>query len=218
MTIKNTILALALLFSTISEAVEFEIIPDQSSIHIITDRSGLLSKLAHLHIVSVSDLTGNIIYSPEQASGTAILGMNVTDFIVDKPSERNQYPDYFKDQRSESDIQGTRKNMLGNKLLHAEKHPVVEVAVKLLAYNKETSLADLELKINLKGKQFTVNRNANLEVNDNELSVNSEFELSNTELGLKPFTAAAGAMVVGKRLKFYVNLKATRVNSVVPPI
>src|SRR5882672_3811090 len=94
----------------------YRIDPAQSLIVIEVRRSGSLARLGHDHVVASHDVTGYIA----PGEGRADLYVALARLTVDKPALRVEAG--FETQPTESDIEGTRSNML-TRVLEAEKFP-----------------------------------------------------------------------------------------------
>lgn len=181
--------------------------PESSNIRIITDKGGLAAAAAHQHIISIQNIVGEATYSSE-GHGSASFIIRPQEFVVDDAAERALFPDVFKKNVSGKAIKGTKKNMLGEKLLHASKFPEIKVSIKLASLSGES--ADYIADIAIKNEINTLNIPGTLIFSGDSLRATATFKLANPDLGLKVFSALLGAISVGHDLKFMVDIVATK--------
>ena len=100
----------------------YRVDPGESLVVIEVRRGGSLARLGHDHVVASHDVTGYIA----PGEGRADLYVALAKLVVDEPELRKEAG--FDTQPSESDIEGTRSNMLGH-VLEAERYPFALIAV-----------------------------------------------------------------------------------------
>jgi hypothetical protein len=199
------VIASSIGLSPLSRAADFQIDPENSYIHVITDKSGALKGLAHNHVVSLLPLAGMVSFESINTASVS-LTFKPTLFTVDTPENMAMYPDIWEKTVSENAVVGTKENMLGKKLLYAEKYPNVNVVLTLHSLTGNDAL--FNANIQLKNNNLNLRIPGQLSVTDSRLSAQADFELTNEQLKLEPFKAMGGAMVVGKRLRFVVVINA----------
>ncbi len=197
------VIASSIGLSPLSRAAEFQIDPENSYIHVITDKSGALKGLAHNHVVSLLPLAGKVSFDD---IASVSLTFKPTLFTVDTPENMAMYPDIWEKTVSENAAVGTKENMLGKKLLYAEKYPDVNVVLTLHSLNDNDAL--FNANIQLKNNNLNLRIPGQLNATDSQLSAQADFELTNEQLKLEPFKAMGGAMMVGKQLRFIVVINA----------
>ena len=206
---KRILLPFLLLLPTLGLAggTEYRIDTEQSWLRILVYRAGLMSGLGHNHTVSAHDLSGELRLHDPETESTLNLAFAVEDLIVDDPADRDAEGDDFPGHIKDKDIRGTRKNMLGRKLLDASNHPRIEVV--------STSItdADSELLVNadvhLQGRTHEIVFPVSVERLDGTLKLTGSAEISHKSLGLKRFSAALGALKVRETFVVKFELIAT---------
>jgi hypothetical protein len=113
----------------------FRVDPAESLVVIEVRRAGSLARLGHDHVVASHEVRGYV--APDE--GRADLYVPLARMQVDEPALRKQAG--LDTQPTESDIEGTRANML-EKVLEAEKFPFALIRVSgVKAKEKKTTLA-----------------------------------------------------------------------------
>jgi len=154
-------------------------------------RSGSLARLGHDHVVASHDLTGYV--APDE--GRADLYVALARMQVDEPALRAEAG--FDTQPSESDIEGTRANML-EKVLEAEKFPFALIRVSgAKAKEKKTTLA---VAITLHGSTRTLQVPAEIEADAEKMSVTGRLSFDQTDFGITPYSLLGGAIAVQNRI------------------
>jgi len=169
----------------------FRVDSRESFVVIEVRRSGSLARLGHDHVVASHDLTGYV--APDE--GRADLYVALARMQVDEPALRAEAG--FDTQPSESDIEGTRANML-EKVLEAEKFPFALIRVSgAKAKEKKTTLA---VAITLHGSTRTLQVPAEIEADAEKMSVTGRLSFDQTDFGITPYSLLGGAIAVQNRI------------------
>ena len=102
-------------------------------------------------------------------------------------------PDFAK-AVSEKDRQGTRRNMLGSKVLDAENHPFIEVTALQLSGKPPNVSA--EIAIIIKGVTQRLTTPITLRQSNGEIIAIGHLKLSQQAFGITPFSILGGAIAV----------------------
>jgi hypothetical protein len=175
----------------------FRIDPAQSLVVIEVRRGGSLARLGHDHVVASHEVTGYVA----PGEGRADLYVVLARMVVDEPALRKESG--FDTQPTESDIEGTRANML-NHVLEADKFPFALIAVAGAdAKEKNTTLA---VAVTLHGRTRTLNVPAEIEADGKTFGVSGKVEFNQTDFGITPYALLGGAIAVkdGLALRFHV--------------
>lgn len=189
-------------------ATSYLIDSDTAYIHIYTDNKGLLKSVSHRHLIAIRNISGTVYWDGVK-SHTALI-LKPANFFVDPNKERKQSSDPRYQHAAANWVKsGTKKNMLGKRLLNVEMYPDIEVNISVASLKNETAVFNVELKIVGQKKRFS--RPAILTINDKKLHAYADFTINHSDLGLKPFTAAAGAARVAESLRLIVDINATAI-------
>ena len=186
----------------------YQVDAENSDIRILVHRAGALSWLGHSHVILVGQLDGRIYVSPDAMQSRFELIIPVQGLIVDNPVQRREEGDEFSTEPSEQDVARTRSNMLSEKVLNAERHPIVKLTGT--GYRGDKPEIMLQLSIELLGNVIELQVPTTLRLDEEILEVTGNLRLSHSDLGMRPFTAMLGALRVGDEIDFKYRLRAQR--------
>jgi hypothetical protein len=181
----------------------------QSDLHWLVYSAGTLARLGHNHTITAGDLSGSVTVAEGDRSASRFeLGFSVANLIVDDPMLRGTLGDAFASVPSADDIAGTRRNMLGDKVLDGEKYPAIRIAGTGPVTNGGRQ--SLQVKVELLGRTVDLTVPTEVTIEGDELRARGAFELDHADLGMQPFSVMLGALQVGEKLSFSYDVKATR--------
>jgi polyisoprenoid-binding protein YceI len=132
----------------------------------------------------------------------------VADLIVDDPDARRAAGTDFPPDIPDADKEGTRKNMLRKEVLDAETYPNVTVQSASVAGSLQAP--KITARITIKNASHDVVVPASIVMNGDRLTASGEFDILQTDFGMKPFSVALGALEVQDRLHVRFNLAAMK--------
>ena len=189
-------------------ATLYEIDPGASVVHIHVFRGGTFARLGHNHVVSSKSVTGRVWMRQQFSRSGFELSFPVADLIVDDPEARRAAGSDFPPEIPAADKEGTRKNMLRKEVLDAENYP--KVTVKSAAISGSMQAPNITASITIKGATREVTVPARIAVNGAQLTASGEFDIKQTDFGMKPFSVAMGALEVQDPLHIRFELTAVR--------
>jgi hypothetical protein len=172
----------------------YEVVPAESQLDIYVYRAGRLQRFGHNHIVTSRDIAGFVFDAQEAGRSHFDLYFPVDALTVDEPELRAAAGDAFASQPSESDIAGTRRNMLGEKMLNAAQFPHVTIAGRSTGGTQEELALDVTMTV--RGIAHAMPATAKIERDGRTLRATGELRLSHASLGLEPFSVLGGALSV----------------------
>ncbi len=176
-----------------------------SDVHWRIYRAGAFSGLGHNHVIAAGELLGTVRWDGA-GTGSFELTIPVSGLVVDDPELRARYGEDFDSEPSAKDIAGTRRNMLGRKVLDADDHPLIRVAGTLTGVDP----CALAVRVELRGRGAEFTLPCRLEPQDEGLTASGEFSLSHEDLGLKRFKVMLGTLAVAERIDFSYRVRAVR--------
>jgi len=173
---------------------EFRIDSDTSWLRVLAYPDGPLRRFGHHHVISHHGISGNVVVAPNPLESTLMLEINVAGFVMDDAAMRGLEGEDFDGEISQKDIDGTRANMLGERLLNAEQFPAIQIQSRSI----EGSMPDVNIvtTVTVTGMELTVKFPASIELTANSFVARGQLEITHGELGLSPFTAGGGALSV----------------------
>jgi hypothetical protein len=179
----------------------FRIDPARSLVVVEVRRSGSLGTFGHDHVVASHDVTGFVA----PAEGGSDLYVALERLTVDEPELRAQAG--FDTRPTESDIAGTRRNML-ERVLEAERYPFALIRVGTAGGNASM----LDVAITLHGVTRTLRVPVTIETADGEFAVSGRVALNQTDFGITPFSILGGAIQVQDRVDLRFHIRARRMS------
>jgi len=173
---------------------EFRVDSDTSWLRVLAYPDGPLKRFGHHHVISHHGISGMVVVAPNPLESTIMLELTVAGLEVDNRALRDLEGEDFDKELSQKDIDGTRANMLGEKLLHAEQFPTIQIQSTAI----EGSMPDVNIvaTVIVTGMELTVNFPASIELTDDSFIASGQLEITHGELGLSPFSAMGGALTV----------------------
>src|SRR5438876_2492979 len=175
----------------------FRVDSRESLVVIEVRRSGSLARLGHDHVVASHEVGGYV--APDE--GRADLYVALARLAMDEPALRAGAG--FDTQPTESDIEGTRANML-EKVLEAEKFPFALIGVS--GANTMRGEVTLNVAITLHGSTRTLQVPAEIEADAEKMSVTGGFSFEQSDFGITPYSLLGGVIAVknGVELRFRI--------------
>lgn len=209
---KYKIRSLCLLFSVVitnSYAQTYSIDKHASEIKILVFKNGILSGLAHNHVIVIKKFTSNISWDKEDFTKSKVqIEIPIKEFIVDDSTYRNTEGENFKKEVTEDDRKEIYDTMLDEDHLYEVKYPEIFVKINSFSGKLPTPTADLEITLHGVTKKFDLP--INLQIGNDNIQANSELKILQTDFNIKPHSAAFGMIGIEDELtiKFNVRVKS----------
>jgi polyisoprenoid-binding protein YceI len=113
----------------------------------------------------------------------------------------------FTSQPSETDVEGTRANML-DKVLEADKFPYA--LVRVTGVRGRSGSETLELALTLHGTVRTLHVPAKVEADAERVAASGRFAFDQTDFGMTPYSVLGGAVAVRDRVELRFDIRARR--------
>src|SRR6266508_847528 len=178
----------------------FRVDSRESLVVIEVRRSGSLARLGHDHVVASHEVGGYV--APDE--GRADLYVQLERLEVDEAALRAEAG--FDTQPTESDIEGTRANMLV-RVLEADRFPFTLIRVS--GADARQGNATLSVAITLHGVTRTLQAPARIDADADKIEVTGRLSLDQTDFGITPYSVLGGAIAVqnGVDLRFRVRAR-----------
>ena len=166
-----------------------------STVRVLVYRGGKAARAGHNHVLGVTRFEGYVLLDAvSPAESRFDLHVPVDALVVDDPAWREAIGGTFGSVRSESDIEGTRRNLLGPKVLDAVQFPVVALRSQAVAGDWPLLVADVVITI--KGVTRVQPVLLHLRREGPLLRASGEFVLRQSDFGMTPFSVLGGLMAV----------------------
>jgi hypothetical protein len=186
----------------------YRIDPRASVLHIFVYRGGTLARLGHNHVMTSRSVQGRVWMRSQFPASGFELSFPVADLIVDDPDARRAAGTDFPPDIPDADKEGTRKNMLRKEVLDAETYPKVTVQSVGVAGSLEAP--KITARVTIKNASHDVVVPTRIEMTGERLTASGEFDILQTDFGMKPFSVVLGALEVQDRLHVRFNLEAVK--------
>jgi polyisoprenoid-binding protein YceI len=175
-------------------ATLYTVDPEASDVNILVYRGGVMARLGHNHVVTPKSLRGGVSLHPDAAKSTFELSFPVAELVVDDPQARQAAGADFSGDIPPKDRDGTRKNMLREEVLDAEHFPTVQLqSIKMSGPLQSARIATL---ITIRNVSREVEVPAQIAQAANQLTASGQFDIKQTDFGIKPFSIGLGALEV----------------------
>jgi len=196
--------------------VPYDIVTDQSLLTVLAYRGGALASAGHNHVIASHALSGTI-YVPEDILRTSFeVHVPVAALTVDEPAMRaREDPAAFPPEVPASAREGTRRNMLGDALLDATHYPEITLRALSLALPAPPALAGAaggtvlaRVEATVRGTAHTLTAPVRYRLEGGRLELSADTPLRQSDLGLTPFSALLGALVVQDEMRVRLQIVA----------
>ncbi len=169
--------------------------PQSSVVRIYAFRGGRAAKLAHNHILTAPTFTGFFYLPPSGASGARFdLEFRLDQLEIDDPVLRSTLGSAFASKLSAADVEGSRKHMLGEENLQADKFPFVRI--HSLEISGDGTKFAAKVQVEMHGQKREMWIPLSVEGLPEKISVTGSFVLRQTDFGAQPYTVLNGLISV----------------------
>lgn len=188
----------------VAGSTHYRITAQRSTLRILVYRGGPLAQFGHNHVIAAHDIEGEVYLNPRFHDSGFRFRIPVAGFEVDPPAARQEEGKDFATRPSPEAIAGTRKNMLGPKVLDAEHYP--EITVRSIAVNGPEWAPDITVRITLHGVSRDLVIPVALWREGNRIKVTGTTRLKLTDFGMTPFSVMGGGLRVkdGVKVRFHI--------------
>ena len=182
----------------------------ESDLAVRVYRDGPLAQLGHNHVVSSTGVTGAVELRDPLEASTFRLSLPLDSLVVDDPVRRAAAGPDFPDELTDTDREGTRRNLLGPALFDAVRFPVLHVDSVGIQTDGHGYAADV--RVDAAGIERVIRMPVTIEWDGGDLVASGTLALTHAEIGLVPYSAALGALRVRDEMEVAYRLVARRVD------
>jgi polyisoprenoid-binding protein YceI len=187
-------------------AREYRVEAQESLLQILVYRGGAMARMGHNHVIASHHLSGSVYVTDDPVQTRFDIGFPVNELTVDEPALREQAGPDFPPGVPQGARDGTRKNLLSEALLDGARYP--DVRLRASGVQRAGDTFDVEIEITLKEQVHHVRVPMQVDRQEGVIRASGEFALTQSELGLKPFSAAMGALLVLDEMRVRFALSA----------
>ena len=173
----------------------FTLDPNSSVIRMYAFRGGRAAKLAHNHVLAAPQFTGFFYLPADGASESRFdLEFRLDQLEIDNPANRSVLGSAFASVLAPEDVAGSRKHMLGEENLQADRFPFVRVHSLQISGDGTKVAAKVQIELHGQKREMWVPLDA--EGLPDRLSVIGSMVLRQTDFGAHPYTVLNGLIAV----------------------
>lgn len=188
-------------------AAVYRIEPERSDVVVRVYRGGSLARFGHDHVVASRDVRGYVALAAPLTASQADLYLPVDSLQVDEPARRAQAG--FDTQPSQSDIDGTRRNMT-DKVLEAQRYPFV--VLHLTPVRGEPPRLTLNATLTVHGTTRTFPVEVEVDTaSAGTIEARGRFTIRQTDFGMTPYALFGGALRVEDKVDIDFLLHGSRI-------
>ena len=175
-------------------ARELKVNPEESLLQILVYRGGAMARLGHNHVIASHQLKGVVYLTDDPLATRFDIQLPVNELTVDEPALREAAGADFPPGVPQSARDGTRTNLLSAALLDGPNYPTIRLRATDIRAAGEGFDAGVE--VTLKDLTQVLRVPVQVQRGDGNIVARGEFPLTQSQLGLKPFSVAMGSLVV----------------------
>lgn len=187
----------------------WRIAPSESSLRILVYRGGTMARLGHNHVISSSDIQGQLWRGPTLESSGFEITVPVNTLIVDDNVARAEEGEDFPLNVSEDAKAGTKANMLRPTLLDGERFP--EISIRATRITGSATSSEVVASMRIKDQTREIRLPVTLSEAHGALAVQGSLEIRQSDFGITPLSLAMGALTVQDTVKIKFRLVARAV-------
>jgi hypothetical protein len=187
-------------------AETWKIVASQFAVRVYRD--GPMQKLGHNHLITSSQLVGEIALREPLTQSRFDLSLPVESLVVDDDSARAAAGGEFAAPVPQKDRDATRQNMIGEKVLDAARQGEIRLAAESIS--GEAGSYEARVRVSLAGHEQVVTAPFTVTEEGGALRARAAFKLTHADLGLQPFTVALGVLKVRDDFDVELTLEARR--------
>lgn len=177
----------------------FTLDPHASVIRIYAFRGGRAARLAHNHVLAAPQFTGFFYLAPGGTSASRFdLEFRLDQLEIDNPAYRAVLGSAFATVLSPADIAGSRKHMLGEENLQADRFPFVRIHSLQISGDGTKFAAKIQVELHGQKREMWVP--LDVEGLPGRLSVTGSMVLRQTDFGAHPYSVLNGLIAVQDEL------------------
>lgn len=184
-----------------------QVVPAESEVLVRVYRAGPFATLGHNHVILWHPV-GWVEQAADLPGSRFELDIDLAQAEIDDARRRAAEGADFPGEIPPSAREGTARNMLGDALLDAARHPRLNIRSVSISGQGAPSA---RVAVQVAGRESLLEVPFRLE-GDARLIASGEFSLTQSQLGLKPFSVMLGALQVQDEMRVRFRLVARAVN------
>ena len=185
----------------------YAIDPERTRLTILVHRAGALGKFGHDHVVNSADEAGRVWIGADGTTSGLEVRLPVSKFVVDDPAARAASGPDFAAAVPDDARAGTFDHMTGERVLDAAHYP--EILVRYSGSPPGPETTPVRLTVTIKGQEHALDVPMVAQTGEREITAAGETTLTQSSLGIEPFSIMGGAIAVADEIVVRFELVAT---------
>ncbi len=178
----------------------------RSTLVVMVFKTGIGSGMAHDHVIRAREFSGTLRIDPASPAESSItVKVRAASLVPDEPALREKFK--VAKQPSESDREKIKNRMDGEEQLAVAKFPEITFVSKRIEADG-TGKVNVSGTFTLHGVSREVRFPATVSVADGSFHGSGTFEFKQSEFGIKPYSAALGAIRNQDTVRLHFDLVA----------
>lgn len=165
-----------------------------------------MARMGHNHVIASHHLEGEVYLTDDPSRSRFELRIPVNELSIDEPALREAAGPDFPPGVPQSAREGTRKNLLSEALLDGATFP--HIRLRASDVKSAGDQWDVGVEITFKESVYPVRVPVQVQRREAGFTARGEFTLTQTQLGLKPFSVAMGSLVVLDEMRIHFEVVA----------
>lgn len=189
-----------------SGPVTYDLQSDSGRLYVLVryKRGTLGSGLAHDHVVVASGWSGEVTWDADNLAACRVsIDVPVSGLVVDPGSARSW--EGLEGSTPDDDKETIRSNFRGDRQLDMENHPQIRFRSTACS-PADGDRVNVSGDLTIHGMSHRVTVPMNIRLNDGRFGATGRFDANHGDFGMRPFSAAFGAVKNDERLSFVVDV------------
>jgi YceI-like domain len=197
--------------AAVHRGVPYAVVAGESLLSIRVYKAGTLAAAGHNHLIASHELEGTFYIPPQPLQASFEVQFPVDSLTVDEGALRAAlHSADFPPDVPASAREGTRRNMLSAALLDGANHP--RILLRAVALQEQTpplpGAALAHVAVSVRDSEHQIALPVRWQLSHGTLIADADTTLTQSELGLKPFSALLGALQVQDEMQVSLHLVA----------
>jgi hypothetical protein len=184
----------------------------RSELRVLVYRAGALARFGHNHVMVNRNISGSVDLAEPAVASAFHLSIPAGDFLVDDAQARREEGADFAADVPDDARAGTLRNMLSAAVLNAEQFPAITLSGSPPANPSKagpSAASTVSVAISVAGHESTLDVPLTLVSEAHQITASGTLKLSQSTLGLTPYSLLLGALQVQDSLTIKFTLVAT---------
>ncbi|MCA1780086.1 MAG: YceI family protein, partial [Xanthomonadaceae bacterium] len=173
-----------MLDSSCDRGMRYAIDREASQVLVRVDPDGPMARFGHSHVIGGPVIGGAVCFGRAEGPAWIDLSIDVAALQVDRPTWRRSHG--LEPELAEQTIEGTRENLLGQRVLDVHNHPAIEI--RAVGMTGPGWLPEIDVHLKIRDQVRKRRLAVVVDHNPGRLVARGMFRLDQSDFGLQPFS------------------------------